>query len=63
MAPVEETERQSTKGGDNDTADDSGRGREAGKWRGVTAHADDGKVSPTEHSSRKYRALFEIKME
>ena len=40
-APVEETERQSTKGGDNDTADDSGCDREAGKWFGVTARAGD----------------------
>lgn len=63
IAPVEETERQSTKGGDNDTAEDSSRGREARKWCGVTARADDGKESPTERSSRKYRALPKIKME
>jgi len=29
--PVDETERQSTKGGDSDTADDSGCGSEAGE--------------------------------
>ena len=59
MAPVDETERQSTKGGDSDTSDDGGGG--AGECydcaRGQSVE------SPTESSSRKYYALLEIKME
>ena len=59
MAPVDETERQSTNGGDSDTADDCGS--EAGKRCNCAGTI--GTESPTERSSRKYRVLFEVKME
>lgn len=60
IAPVDETERQSTKGGDSDTPDDC----DEEAWeRCDSANPATYKEPPTELSSRKYRAVPEMKME
>jgi len=62
IVPVDETERQSTKGGDSDTPDDCGG--KAWERRDVILGILMTYRKPlTELSSRKYRALPEVKVE
>ena len=62
IVPVDETERQSTKGGDSDTLDDCG-GKAWKRCDVILEILMTYKKPPTKLSSRECRALPEVKME